>query len=140
MAWATPKTDWDAADYFNYGDLNRIESNTQYINDELTTLGYSPTVTGVNTTRTNTYVPYYDEVNRIEQNIQNLASASSEPIGWLTPKTTWVSVIDAFDYGDANRLESNLLALYTMLTAIIDGLLYCGDAQATICGKGNTIF
>ena len=140
MAWITPKTVWDTADYYNYEDLNRVEENTQYVNDLLVSIGYSPTVTGIDTTRTNASLVYYDDLNRIETNIKNLADASYEPLTWETPKTTWVSVIDAFDYSDANRLENNLLNLKNMIDGIVSNVLYCGDSQATICGKGNTLF
>jgi hypothetical protein len=139
LAWETPQT-FTSSDYYNYDDLNRVENNTQYLNDLLESIGYSPTITGVNTSRDNTSLAYYDDLNRIEQNIQNLVDASYEPLTWETPKTTWVSVIDSFDYTDANRLENNLLNLKNMVDGIIEALLYCGDAQATICGKGNTLF
>lgn len=34
-AWTTPKTDWDAADALPASDLNRIETNTQYLKDHV---------------------------------------------------------------------------------------------------------
>ena len=36
MAWNTPKTDWKAADGVSNADMNRIEGNTQYLNEDLT--------------------------------------------------------------------------------------------------------
>jgi hypothetical protein len=139
MAWITPVT-FVASDYYNASNLNRVDNNTDYIYDMLIDLGYVPSVSGISTSRDRTSLTYYDDLNRIEGNIKNLADNSYEPVGWTTPKTTWVSVVDAFDYTDANRLETNLLALKTMIDSINDALLYCGDTLTTICGKSNTLF
>jgi hypothetical protein len=139
-SWTTPVTDWDSADYYNFGDLNRVESNTEYVYDQLVFMGYISSALTLVKTRTNTYLEYYDSLNRIENNMLTLKNSSYEPLGWITPITNWVSVTDIFDYTDANRLESNILALKEMMDGIISNILYCGDAQASICGKGNTLF
>jgi hypothetical protein len=131
-SWTTPKTDWDVSDYYNYSDLNRVESNTEYIKDELVALGYSPTLSTITTTRTNASIDFYDDINRVESNIKALADASYTPLTWETPKTSWVSVIDPFDYSDANRLENNLSNLKTMVENIEAELEYCG---ILICGE-----
>ena len=33
MAWQTPKTNWQAADVVSKDDFNRIEGNTQHLQD-----------------------------------------------------------------------------------------------------------
>lgn len=88
----------------------------------------------------NTDIPNFDDLNRIEGNILAIKTAIGEPVGWLTPKTDWVSVVDNFGYIQANRLETNLLALKDLAEQISTGLLYCGDSLTTVCGKGNTLF
>ena len=131
MAWTTPKTDWNATDYYNYGDLNRVEANTQHINDLLESIGYTPAITGIDTSRDNTDITFYDDLNRIETNINNLSTSSYEPLTWENPVTDWQS-LDNFDYNDANRLEGNLLGLYTMVNNIIAEFEKCG---ALTCGQ-----
>jgi hypothetical protein len=126
MAWITAKTDWNVDDYYNFDDLNRVENNTDYIYDELVNLGYSPTLSTINTSRTKSSIDYYDDINRIESNIKALADASYDPLGWLEPETDWISVYKVFDYNDANRLESNLVNLKSMIENIDAELEYCG--------------
>ena len=139
MAWITPKTDWTATDYYNAADLNRVENNTSYIKDLLALLGYYAATTAFNTTRTRESIVYYDNINAVENNIKALKDCSYEPLGWITPVVTWVSVYSAFSYTDANRLESNLANLKLMAERIEDAMLFCG-APTTICGRGSTLF
>lgn len=140
MAWTTPKTNFTATDYYNFSDINRVESNTEYLYNLLLSIGYSASVSSFISTRINTAIEYYDSLNRVEGNIKALKDASYQPIGWLSPKINWQSVVDNFSYIDANRLESNLDNLKTMIDNIISGYLYCGDTLTSICGKGNTLF
>lgn len=140
MAWITPITDWEATDYYNHSDLSRVESNTSFLNDLFVLNGYSPATTTFVTSRTNAYIDYYDSLNRIEANILALKECSFQPLTWSAPKTTWVSVIDAFSYIDANRLETNLSGLKAMIDEIVKAYLYCGDSMTTVCGKGTTLF
>ena len=139
MAWINAITDWDGVTtnrkYYNFGDLNRVENNTEYLKDTfLSVAGYVTTITTILKTRNNTRFEFYDDINRVESNILALKEASYEPVGWITPKTTWQD-LDLFDYNDANRLEQNLSALKLMIENIEAGLLWCG---VVICGGGNT--
>lgn len=126
MAWITAITDHNSESYNNFGDFNRVENNTSYINDELVSLGYSPALSTINTSRDKTSIDYDEDINRIESNIKALADASYEPISWLIPETDWVSVYKVFDYTDLNRLESNLVNLKTMVENIDAELEFCG--------------
>ncbi|MHB8077422.1 hypothetical protein [Desulfosporosinus fructosivorans] len=133
MAWQTPKTSWWKDDYYNFGDLNRVESNTQ----ELITImqgNFTPPVLTVVTNRDITRIEFYDELNRIEGNILAIRNALYEPPGWITPVTDWFS-LKSFGYIEANRLESNLLALYTLLQNIQNYFQYSG---VPTCGQDNT--
>lgn len=134
------KTDWTLTDYINFYDFNRIEYNTNYLYEELVALGYAPALSTQTLSRTKSSLVFFDNLNIIESNIKALADASYTPTGWVTPKTNWASVTDTFSYTDANRIEGNLVALETMINRIKAGLLYTGDTEATIAGKGNTVF
>ncbi len=134
MAWITPKTNWTADDYYNAGDLNRVENDIAELVTLMSGYGIQPTITTF-TARDYTRIEFNDDLNRIEGNIQTLRQSLYQPIGWIPPVTDWDST-DPFSYVDANRLESNLLALYTMLDCIKRYILYCG---AFNCGQGNEI-
>jgi hypothetical protein len=122
-SWVTPIIDWDGVTtnrkFWNFGDTDRVEENTA---------------------RTTISFDFYDDWNRIENNILAIKNATWEPLIWTTPQVTWASVQQSFSFVDTNRIEQNLLYLYEMLNNIKDAYLYCGDAQASICGKGNTVF
>lgn len=125
MAWITPITNWDTTNYYNFGDLNRVESNTNEIATLIGTFQTTPSLVGVKTNWANTDVPNKNDLSRVESNIQILKDATATPLTWQTPKTTWAS-LDKFDYTDANRLENNLLNLYNMTNGIIASFQYCG--------------
>jgi hypothetical protein len=132
-SWTTPVTDWTSSDYYNYGDVNRVEGNTEYVKDLLISAGYSPSLASIVKTWANTSILFYDDLNRIENNIKALKDCSYEPLNWITPVTDWAT-LDVFDYNDAIRLESNLYELKTMVDNIISAFLKCGTFKA---GQGN---
>jgi hypothetical protein len=134
MAWQTPKTDFTISDYYNYGDINRVENNIDAVADLIETYTTRPTLDTIKTDWANTDIVFYDQINKIENNILAIKNETAEPFEWIAPVVDWIS-IDIFDYVDANRLESNLLALYTMINNIIDAFLYCGTFY---CGQDNT--
>lgn len=137
MAWI-PAVTFTSSDYYNYGDLNRIENNTDYIADYIETFAERPAVGTAKTDWANTDIVFYDDLNRVETNILALKTAIGEPVGWLTPVTDWAS-LDVFDYNDANRLDGNLSALKNLAEQINAAFLFCGDWN-NICGRGNTLF
>ena len=141
--WQTPITNWDGLTvnrkYYNFGDLDRVEQNTEYLKDEFEALGYIPSTTTFTYPRTNATIEFKDGLNRIESNIKAIKDATFTPLMWETPKINWVNVLDAFGYTEANRLEKNCLGLYTMLNNIKDSYIPVGH-PLLICGKGNTRF
>lgn len=130
MAWITPKTDWVETDFYNYTDLNRVENNTDFLLGHIANIVIPPVLASRITTRTNSDLDYFESINRIENNIKLLGDASVNPNGWITPYTSWISVYKGFSYIDANRLESNLLNLKTMIDLIIESFRYCGTFSA----------
>lgn len=130
MPWQAPKTNWTSSDYYNFADLNRVESNSVFLAEKLGEY-FSKTITlnGVTTNRTMERIEFNDQLNRIEGNIAILASNFYKPVGWKEVKTTW-SANQPFDYTDANRLENNLFLIYTLLMDAINNYKYAGTFMA----------
>lgn len=135
MAWQTAKTNWKKSDYYNYGDLNRVENNTQEVANIMDTYSEAPNLNAVITNRGHTSIEFYDSFNRIENNIKRLKDSLYEPVGWMGTKTDWTSVGESFDHNHANRLETNLLLLYELVNNTKNYLPYCGAFYA---GQDNT--
>ncbi len=130
MSWINPKTNW-GNEKAKPDDFNRIEGNTEYLEDLLqtnTSLTYK--------TWARTSYPYADELNRIERNIETLRLESALPVafGYLTPKE-W-KPLDSITNIDLNRMENNLLLLKTMHELIPPNFKYCGTFT---CGEVDLI-
>lgn len=127
VAWSEPKTDWygytDATgqyvgDYFGYRDFNRIKNNL----DELKTIAEASytyiTIPWITiTTRSNNDLVSLEDMNDIEENLDNLNSASvSLDIGSVrfTENT-------ALTYQELNRIESACLSLYEEIANAASG-------------------
>lgn len=131
MPWQEPKTNWTKDDYYNFGDLDRVEGNSSYLAVLLTTYrGQAVTINTI-TARDIKRIEFYDSLNRVEGNIQTLADSFYIPIGWIAMKTKWQSG-EPFSYIDAKRLEINLQLLYELLTKTLDSMRYCGTFT---CGE-----
>jgi hypothetical protein len=135
MAWQTPVTNWDSTKFYNFGDLNRVEANTDYLASLLSSWIASPVTVTTVTSRDKTSIDFYDSINRVEGNIKTLADTFYVPLGWADPVLTWASGA-SFDWTDANRLENNLLLFHDMLTSTIDNTPACGTTIAGI-GRGS---
>lgn len=132
MAWETPKTDWTKQDYYNYGDLNRVESNITELKTLLETYFSSPSTGTIKTDWDNSDICRYDALNRIESNVDAIRDIVGTPgSNWSEPVTDWAS-LDIFKHTDAIRIELNMLSLYTMIDLIVQafkkcGTFYCGE-------------
>lgn len=129
MPWQTPKVNWTESDFYNFNDLDRVESNTAYLAGALSDYSGRPIVITVVTNRDVKRFEFFDSLNRIEGNIQTLANNFFEPTGWERPKTNWKSGAP-FDWRDARRLEKDLQLIYDLLNKAIDSLKYCGTFAA----------
>lgn len=123
MPWLTPKTDWTADDYFNFTDLDRIESNTAYLATLLAEFGYSVIITTF-VGRSVFRFEFADDLDRIEGNI-NAIAVIVKPDGWETCKTNWLYK-DGFDYQVAKRMERNLELQHLVIQGNIDHMPYAG--------------
>lgn len=129
MGWIPPKTDWNSQDYYNFYDLNRVESNTQIIVDLLRLFDTNVNL-DINKNRDMKTIEFADSINRIEGNIELLRQRYT-PLGWEESKLDWLWD-DPFSYKDANRLERNLFALYRHYKGNLDNRRHCG---AYTCGE-----
>ncbi|SDM17254.1 hypothetical protein SAMN05443253_102160 [Bacillus sp. OK048] len=116
---ATPldfKTDWAPTDYYNFSDLNRLESNIEAVRSYIvTTLGIPiPTIT-VKKSRTLTSTDYLSDLTRIESNIETIR------LNYKTPPTYRGTMFwnkgQPFSYREANRLEINTKLIWDMAVA-----------------------
>lgn len=132
MAWILPVTTWTSQSYFNFSDFNRIENNCAALKALLQECGYTVTLTTI-TSRDYSTLDFYDSLNRIENNILTLFNCYGvAPPGWVPPKTTWTYDMP-FSYKDTNRMEGNELALYNMISGILQEYTFCGQSLV-ICG------
>ena len=136
MAWITPKLDWNASNWINYDDWNRIENNILELCNYLISIQYSPpTPVSTNTTRNNLSIDFLSSINRIEANLDNIRLAFLSPADYL-PKKTWTVGL-GFDYSDANRLESNTNSLLNWGMTVFQSYRYCG---AVTCGEDGILY
>jgi hypothetical protein len=132
MAWIPPVVS-SATSYFNFSDWNRIEGNCVALAALFQVCGYTVPMTTVTSRSDGSYLDFYDSINRIEGNILALyACYGIAPAGWITPKTTW-TYDQPFSFTDTNRMEGNELALYNMVSGIIQEYVVCGQSLV-ICG------
>ncbi|MFD1954305.1 hypothetical protein ACFSL6_08975 [Paenibacillus thailandensis] len=134
--WIEPRTNWTASDRYNFGDLDRVENNTRYLADVLTSYGYTVEIV-TKTGRTVKTIEFADELNRIESNERAIVDAFYEPIGWEQPVTDWSAAVRGFGFRDAIRLEKNLLLIYELWGNVVKEFRYCG---AFTCGAGEELY
>lgn len=118
------KTDWNADDYYNAEDLNRVEHNTLIIADMIKSIvGISIDLEG-NISRDYKSLEFANDLNRIENNIELLNVLDN--IKWTKMKTNWMAG-ENFNYEDAIRLEINLKTLFEVLNNNSNSVVYCGE-------------
>ena len=133
MTWITPKLDWNASNWINYADWNRIENNIKELKDYLVSIQYAPPEpVSTNTTRTVLSIDFLSSINRIENNLDAIRLAFLSPADYL-PKKTWTVGL-GFDYTDANRLESNTNSLLNWGMLVFQSYRYSGTFS---CGESG---
>lgn len=129
MVWIPSRVDWTKDDNYNFGDLNRVENNTEAIAALISLFGSMPAITVVKN-RDIKHIEFSDSLNRIEGNI-NLLAQRYKPAGWINNKLDW-KTNDSFDYNDAIRLEKNLALLHFYYQGNANNFRHCGSY---ICGE-----
>ena len=113
MAWVTPKTNWVSNDYYNYTDLNRVETNIAEVRSYLISIGYEVTPIDFITNRTNLSYDLTDSLNRIEDNLDAMRCAFITPLDWVDTYG-YIFPTDALFPSEANN-PTTLIAPYETL-------------------------
>lgn len=109
--WQTPKTNWQANDYFNISDYNRIKGNLNAIKELASTLWDKVDFSEMGADKTyEDYGFYADEINLFEKNVENFRkSLVNLPVG---EQKTYYENTAFIDYTELNRIESACLRFY----------------------------
>ena len=105
MSWITPKTNWQATEYFNLADLNRIEGNIRFLRDALNALSYH-VPEQVHRTWTHSGLPNIGDIRRICDNIRMIAEHYFRPPHY--ERLLEIPNKVALDNHDANDIEEFL--------------------------------
>lgn len=111
-----------AKGYYNYTDLNRIESWCQYIADLLTEYSYSVSIT-VKTNWTMADFPTQSNMERIRQNVLTLKNA-------YYSLTQVPSNLENMTYEKANKIEKILYEINRLLPQMENEFIYCGVSRS----------
>ena len=109
---------------YNYYDLNRVNTNIQYLSDYLSVLGYNTAQTmKVDYTRTD--FPKVSDINATRAAINRIIA------GFYLPPSVPSIVVNSirkqiFDFNKANALELNLQALYDIYNLVSPSFKYSG--------------
>lgn len=130
--WQTPKTNWQASDYFNISDYNRIKGNLNAIKELASTLWAEVKFSEMGADKTyEDYGFYADEINLFEENVENFRNSLVDlPVG---EKKTYYENTAFIDYTELNRIESACLRFYQNIQSA------AGDRKrlAFTLGKGR---
>lgn len=124
------KTDWQPTDFYNFGDLDRVEQATVVVRDRVAVFrGQLVPLDGTKTNRNELSIEFADSLNRIETNIFRLILTFPDTYDFRESKTDW-SHGEPFDFSDAIRLEKNLYDMYYTIEDNISNIPYCGTVVA----------
>lgn len=116
----------------NYTDLSRIETNCQYIEQQLNRHGYYVYLI----TKTDwavTDFPTHGEIDRIRRNVGKLISCYAQ-----MPGSPDIRFWDSLDWQDTNSLEQNLANIDTLIQWMMAGFRRCGGFNF-YSGEGVTL-
>jgi hypothetical protein len=135
MAW-TSKVTYTVNSKYAWSDMNRQNSNVEYVLGQLTELGYViDNMSSIKTDYTRLDFPTPTGINNIKNNVL-LFIAATAPTGQPAIIVSNAR-IQNFDYIQANALELNLQVLHDILQNLENGILVCGAANA-ICGQTSS--
>ena len=113
----------------NYIDLNRIETNTQYLSNLLNDNGYTSVIV---TPKTNWVVGdllTLSEINRIRGNIDILIDSFI-----AFPELIEIVYNNTLDYVQMNAIEFNIYFIKYSFDKIVSGFIYSGEINS---GEGD---
>jgi hypothetical protein len=124
------KLDWLPSDFYNYEDLNRVESAINVVKKRVAEYkGVLVSIISPNLNRALNSFEYADSINRIETNIERLKLTFSEAYNFPEMKTTW-KYNDNFSFADARRYEQTLYDMYYTIENNISNVPYAGQLYA----------
>ena len=117
--WQQPKTDWQAGDYFNIEDYNRIKGNSNELHSLAQTIWPEFDLEDMGADKTyQDYSFYADEINRFEENLELLCEGTYPfQIG---EKKLYADNTPFIKWDELNRIESACLLLYLNMRAGIE--------------------
>ena len=118
--WQQPKTDWQASDYFNIEDYNRIKGNLNEIRQQALTLWPDFTFEDMGDDKNYTdYGFYADELNRFEANVENICDGVFPfKVG---DRKTFYENQPFIDWKELNRIEEACRLMYSNIQSRITG-------------------
>ena len=132
--WQQPKTDWQASDFFNIQDYNRIKDNLNVIRNMALELW--PEFEFEDMGRDKTYQDYgfyADEINRFEDNLDHICTGTYPfKIG---EKRTYSENQPFIGWEELNRIESACLKMYLNIQSGMDSR---PTLEMTLGGDVNT--
>lgn len=120
MAWLEPKTDWQADDYFNIQDYNRIKGNLNEIRVQALTLWPDFPFEEMGADKTyQDYGFYADEINRFEENVEHICEGTF-PFA-VGEKQTFYENTPFITWEELNRIEEACRLMYSNIRSRING-------------------
>lgn len=120
MAWQEPKTDWQASDFFNIQDYNRIKGNLNEIRTQALTLWSDFPFEEMGADKTyQDYGFYADEINRFEDNVDHICSGTF-PFS-VGEKQTFYENQPFIGWEELNRIEEACRLMYSNILSRING-------------------
>lgn len=125
--WQQPKTDWQASDFFNIQDYNRIKSNLEEIWERAILIWPEFAIEDMGADKTyQDYGFYADEINRFEANIDHIREGTF-PFAVGNRKTFYDNQ-PFVDGKELNRIEEACRLIYSNIQSGIRGRRYLGFA------------
>lgn len=119
--WQQPKTDWQASDFFNIGDYNRIKGNLNEIHTRALALWTEFDFEDMGADKTyENYGFYADEINRFEANIEHICNGTF-PFS-VGSTQTYHDNQPFIDWQELNRIEAACLKIYNNFMGRSNGM------------------
>lgn len=123
MAWLEPKTDWQASDFFNIQDYNRIKGNLNEIRTMALTMWPDFSFEEMGTDKTyEDYGFYADEINKFEENLEHICQGTF-PFD-IGEKQMFYDNQPFIDWRELNRIEEACRLIYSNIRSREEGRRY----------------
>lgn len=110
--WQQPKTDWQAGDFFNIEDYNRIKGNLNEIRTQALILWPDFPFEEMGDDKTyQDYSFYADEINRFEANVEHICEGTF-PFA-VGERKTFYENQPFIDWQELNRIEEACRLIYS---------------------------